>query len=135
MSSNGFATALRLEPRPSARLRRLLIPFHGLVAAGLSLSSPAGPALAAGLLPLLLWREWSTLRAPRSVIRDAEGDWWIDGAGPFALRPATVASSWLVVLNLDGGEGRCRLALFPDSLPTGQWRRLRVMLRIAPRND
>lgn len=131
MSSNGFVTAIHLEPGPSSRLRRLLISFHLLVAAGLLLAVPPIPALAGmALLLLLLWRERHEQRMPRCIRRDADGDWWLDEAGPYALQPATYVTPWLVVLNLGGAYGNRRLALLADSLPARQWRHLRVFLRI-----
>lgn len=134
MSSNGFATALHLEPRPSRWLGRLLIPFHGLVAGALLFTLPAGPALTgAGLLALLSWRQCRHSRLPRRIMRDADGGWWLDAAGPFALQPATFVSPWLVVLNLGGTTGVHRLALLYDQLPARQWRHLRVMLRVSSR--
>lgn len=131
MSLNGFATAIHLEPRPSRRLCRLLALFHLLIAAGLLLALPPVPALAGmALLLLVLWRERHERRIPECIARHADGTWWLDEAGPFALQPTTVVTPWLVVLSLGGAFGNRRLALLPDSLPARQWRHLRVFLRI-----
>lgn len=133
MSSSGFATVLHLEPKPSPGLRRLLIPLHLLVAAGLILALPPIPALAGvAVLALLSWRERHGRRMPRCVARDADGGWWLDGAGPFMLQATTFVTPWLVVLHLRGTAGYCRLALLSDSLLPRQWRDLRVILRIEP---
>lgn len=133
MSSNGFATVLHLEPKPSRGLRRLLIPLHLLVAAALILVLSPLPALVGvAALTLLPWRERNGRRMPRRVARDADGGWWLDGAGPFVLQTTTLVTPWLVVLHLRGPIGIRRLTLLSDSLLPRQWRDLRVILRIAP---
>lgn len=132
MSSNGFATAIHLEPGISPRARRLLVPFHLLVAAIPWLILPPVPALACmALLLLLSWRERQERQMPRCIARHADGTWWIDETGPFTLQPTTFVTSWLVVLSLDGVSGSRRLALPADCLPARQWRHLRVILRIG----
>lgn len=133
MSWNGSATALHLEPRPSARLRGLLVSFHLLVAAGLLLALPLFPAIAGtAMLSLLLWLECDARRMPECITRDADGLWWLDGTAPLVLHTATFVTPRLVVLNLHGAGGVRRLALLADSLPPPQWRHLRVILRIEP---
>lgn len=130
MSSNGFATAIHLEPDTSPLLRRVLIPLYLLVAASLLLVLPAVPALAGTmLLSILLRRERHERRMPACIMRHADGTWWLDGTGPFALQPATFVTPWLVVLSLSGASGNRRLALPAGSLPARQWRHLRVFLR------
>lgn len=130
MSSNGFATAIHLEPGTSPLLRRVLIPFYLLVAASLLLVLPVVPAFAGmALLSILSWCERHERRIPRCIGRHADGTWWLDGTGPFALQPATFVTPWLVVLSLGGAPGNRRLALPAGSLPARQWRHLRVFLR------
>jgi toxin CptA len=45
------------------------------------------------------------------------------------LRPGPTAHPWLVVLRLEGEQGRFRLLIAPDSASTEDFRRLRVWLR------
>lgn len=136
MSSNASAPTLVLDPRPSSRLALLLVLLHVAVAVALLLALPSWWSLpAVGLLGVLLWHEWRGSRRRINVRRDAGGDWWLDGAGPFTLQPATLVTPWLVVLILRGRPGTRRLALLPDSLAAVQWRRLRVALRVERAPD
>lgn len=130
MSSKGFEPPLRIEPRVSLWLRGGLVLLYLLIAIGLAFALPpalAGPALAVAAVGFAL--EWRRAARVPALEWTADDQWWVQGEGPWRLRPATVLTRLLVVLVLDDGRRRCRIALCPDSLPATQWRRLRARLR------
>lgn len=135
-SSPRSVAPLRLEPRPSRLLRRLLLLIH-LGGAALSLLLPIGWPLHI-LVPLaLLWHGRALLRRTALVPTltwDGDGLWWLHtdaGDQPLQLAPDSVVWPRLVVLNFrfEQGGGRLAVPLLPDSLAPDTMRRLRAALR------
>lgn len=133
MSSPASAPGLRLEPVPSRRLRGLVAGLYALALAGMLATLPPrwSPALLA-VGAVLLWWDRRAHRPAGVIVCDTDGDWWLDGTGPYRLQPGTVVTPWLVVLVLRAGRRTRRLALLPDSMAAPGWRQLRVHLRTAP---
>jgi len=133
MSSKGSEPPLRIEPRASARARCcLVLACVGVAAASawtLEMWATAVVLVALGAAGVA---EWRGSRPPGSLLWDAAGEWWIGDDGPWQLQSSSVLSSLLVVLVLDDGRRRSRLALSPDSMPAEEWRRLRARLRRQP---
>lgn len=133
MLSTGSEPFLRIEPRASTRARCLV----ALLSAGVVLVSawtlPMSAALAVSVaVAAVLVVEWRGSRPTGPLLWDGGGEWWIGDDGPWQLHSSSVLSSLLVVLVLDDGRRRSRVALLPDSLPAQQWRRLRARLRRQP---
>lgn len=137
MSSRASVTPLYLEPRPSRRLLRLLLLSH-LASAVLLAVLAAHWSWPAVLLPLPWFSHRHYRRRcllPVRLARESDGSWlWHreDGAVvPVHLLPETVLTPWLVLLHLREEGGRHHtVTLLGDSLPPGQFRVLRVALRL-----
>ncbi len=124
---------LRLEPRPSRRLARLLILFHGAAAGAIwSLPLPMAPLLLLDLVILL-----SYLRSRRAVLAPAfswggDGRWRDLQGGEWALHGESFVTPWLVILQLRNASGRRLTLVLPDdTLAADLHRRLRVRLRFS----
>lgn len=138
MSSSIFDAPLRLELRPSRRLRLWRWLVHGAAAATLPMlqSFP----LAAVVTLLLLTSFFRRTPTPSTLLWRSDGCWEcnIEGrAESAALATAAYVQPWSVILPLRC-EGRRRIryvVLLSDMLPAQTFRRLRVRLRNAIPDD
>lgn len=141
MSSSSPAWDVELLLGPSRFCLGLTAALHG--AALLALASSRLPAgLAPGLAVAVLVAAWLALRA--ELRRDARlravgEEWWLesgDRRGMVKLRRGR-AWRWLVVMDLEGEwQGRRwreRIVAWPDAVSPDAFRRLRVLVRCAPR--
>lgn len=142
MSYAGYATPLRIEPRPSRWLAAAILFVYGgavlmtlLVPLSRWLAVPTAVAIAgAG------WRTFvdrvlmSRAQAIIAVVWRDDGRWELqtrDGRRlPVALLPDSYVHPWLTVLNFRGAARRRSVVLLPDSLDSQCYRRLRVRLGI-----
>jgi hypothetical protein len=130
---------LELRLAPSRRLLGALCALHFAGVAGL-----AGTALPATVMvPLSVlvlaslarqWRAHAALAARGGTRLEFRGEaWWLRADGvdqQVRLRADSVVMPFMIVLRLQQA-GRVRsLVVLGDSLPRGQLRRLRVMLRL-----
>ncbi|WP_127477184.1 protein YgfX [Sulfurivermis fontis] len=137
MSSHASVTPLYLESQPSHRLLRLLLWSH-LASAGLLIGLALHFLWPALLLPPLWFSHQYYRRRtlqPVRLARESDGGWlWHRGDDtvvPVRILPETLLTPWLVVLHLREEGGRRHAAvLLGDSLPPGQFRALRVALRL-----
>lgn len=142
--SNAFEAPLRLELRPSRRLRRWLLAVHGAVAIVVPLLPPwLGLAVlsAGGASAALAWR--ALARRPPLLLWHGDGRWELasDGGDTAAVlaRPPFVHPQ-LVVLPLRSAHGGPirPVVVLPDMLDITAFRRLRVrlcMARTVPAGD
>lgn len=133
MSSNASAAALRLELQPSRQRRGWRWLTHLAVAATLPLlQSPWLTAAVAVAVLLSLYR--ARAEPYVTLLWHSDGHWtWFedDGESEATLAEAPFVQPWLVILplRLEGRRWIRRIAIFPDSLPEQDFRRLRVRLR------
>ncbi len=129
-----------LECKPSRRLGLWLAGLLALVLAAIAFAAlPPAMRLALGAATLALGA-WGWRRAarppPLRIFADGSlqslddtGEWrTLEVQGDSFVSPALVVLRY----RLEGGKVRA-LTLLPDSLPAGDWRRLRVSLRWTPR--
>lgn len=141
MSSQGYATPLRLESGALPLLQRLYLLFSVLVVAVL-VGLPVPLWLSAAAIALFLfaayrvWRLRSELGgAAVALVWDAEQRWWWQQAGrehELELQGSSYLSTWLVILNWrerDSGKSFA-LVLSPASIGDDTFRRLLVRFRI-----
>lgn len=68
------------------------------------------------------------------ILWDKQGRWYIAGKDGFMntckLMPSTYVSTWLVILNFKGNDGRKSVILFRDALDSETFRELRVRLNL-----
>lgn len=143
MNSSASVWRPVLEPRPSRIQRIILILFYILaLVAVLQAVMPFEWQVAAvsGWFGLFLY-ELMSWRHPLSVVllHERIGDWWLADAEGNSSRVSLHRSMvwrYLVVLDfrlLEGaGPRRQRVVLFPDSVTTDDFRRLRVRLLQGP---
>ena len=141
MSSNKYATPLRLELHTSRLLLILLLFAHG-GALLLCLSPAFFPfvrlvfILFVGLSLLFVYRRFYSANIPKSLVWDEDGIWRLRGQNgtwqEAELLPESYVSPYLVILNLRYLDGRRCPAqvLFYDSLDNESFRRLKVRLRL-----
>lgn len=131
-----------LHLKPSATHARVLIAAHILCGMLLLLLPLAGSLR--GALSGLLVAGWAWAWRQRSVGRDIRGlsrrgeQWFVrraDGAElPVAAFRVHYLGRWLVILGVSGADGfQHRLTIFGDALGVDEFRRLRVLLRLARR--
>jgi len=131
------ARSFRLAP--SRHLLHALCALH--VAALAGLAATALPpvimlALATGLLASLA-RQWrahaARVRAGGTRLELRGESWWLHGDGapqPVRLRADSAVLPFLIVLRVQQGGRVHSLTVLGDSLPRGELRRLRVLLRL-----
>lgn len=138
MSVSPYAAPLHLAPRPSPRLRALMLAAFCACAAGLAaLPLPAALRVAVGaaLLPALslTWRRHPALSGAAVVVTwDADDRWWWRERGgeiELRLEPDSYLTPHLVILLLRQDPHRRVLLLTSDCVDPEQLRRLRVCLR------
>lgn len=141
MSSNGFATPLRIERQPSLQLATCLILAHGVAVCVLPFIAIAALfkvlvllAIVLSLIANLRRHAWLVHpRAVRNVVMRAHDDWWLefrDGSeATVELLGDTYIHPLLTILNFRDGHTRRSVVLAPDGAHPDVLRRLRVHLR------
>ena len=130
---------LTVTLRPSRILALALTLMAGaaLVCAWISLPGLAFPPVAAGIALAWAWHLAQALQQGRRPARALEldakgGSRWQDSSRQWheaEILPSSYVSSWLVVVNLDAGDGRSRsLVLPPDRAAAEELRQLRIWL-------
>jgi hypothetical protein len=142
MWSNGYATPLHLDVKPSRLLTAAVGAMH-VLAFGLAVSGPGAGWLRL-LLGLLVIGSWLRLHTrhplwpnPGRITRlvwGREANWEIGRSGAVEsarLGGEAVVTPYLVILPLELESGRSlRLPILPDMLDPTTFRRLRVRLRL-----
>lgn len=140
-SSNGFAPALRIEPRPSRRLTLYLVAGHTLAASVWLLQPLSLPPMLLGLLLLGIslvhdWRLHVRATHPCSIhlleYHDEYG-WRLTladgGRRTLVLRAPVFVTRHLVIAGFGKGLWpHCRLVLAADAVDARRFRHLRVRL-------
>ena len=135
MSSRESAAPLRLELRPSRRRRQWRRLTHLAALASLPLLQSCWLAAAVFGAVALSWH--ASRREPAlTLLWQGDGRWSLfEDGGEYgaALAEHPFVQPWLVILPLrvEGLRRVRRIAVFPDSLPEQDFRRLRVRLRNA----
>lgn len=142
MSSNAYATPLRLDLKPSVILARLtgaayLCALAAMVLSGIEFwqKALAGLLLAGGgIFHLLGYPLGNNRHRIRSLVWNSGTAWEIvrkDSGESASLGPETLVFAWLVILQLKPEQGRwLYLPILPDMLDKDDFRRLRVRLRM-----
>lgn len=135
MSSNGYASPLRLELQPSRLLQRYLICVHllALLAALLPMRLPWLVNLVMLLIVIYsAWRVWPAMTR-RGRSRNPVWIWrshmhWHDGVQQmdWHLHTVRLLSPWLVIAELQAKSNASRqlLCVWKDQIPPGEYRDL-----------
>ncbi|MCS6785563.1 MAG: hypothetical protein NZ524_00805 [Thiobacillaceae bacterium] len=127
-----YPLVLRLRPSRIARLFLTGVAIAALAAALLADLPWGARGLAAVMVALVLWRGWRmSLPVALRLSEDGRLQWRQAGQDwqEATLLAACRATPWLCVLACRTAGGRRDWAVFPDSLPADDFRRLRVWLR------
>ena len=124
---------------PSRRLLHALCALHLAALAGLA-ATALPPAVKLALAVLLLaslarqWRAHGVLARDGGTRLEFRGDsWWLHGDGapqPVRLRADSAVLPFLIVLRVQQARRVRSLMVLGDSLPRGELRRLRALLRL-----
>jgi hypothetical protein len=124
---------------PSRRLLYALCALHLAALAGLA-ATALPPAVMLALALLLLaslarqWRAHAVLARGGGTRLEFRGEsWWLHGDGapqPVRLRADSAVLPFLIVLRVQQARRVRSLLVLGDSLPRGELRRLRVLLRL-----
>lgn len=132
--SRTYATPLELDLIPSRSLQRLLLLVHALAAFSILLLPIAVVWQLSGILLLLLHYHQGQKQPGCHLVWQQGNQWRLTSSGQTVdahLQPGSVLLPWLVLLVLKDESGKIhRICVFPDSIRTHAFRRLRVRLKI-----